>query len=100
MITWARAVAVYLHREPVGFRKQLNWLAAVVEQEMGQSPYTGALFVFCNRHTNQVKALYWGDRILPVAPAAGEGPLPLAAARGGGCGVLELRVMGLVIAWF
>ena len=26
---------------------------------MGQSPYARALFVFCNRHRTQVKALYW-----------------------------------------
>lgn len=59
MIAWAQDVAVYLHREPVDFRKQLNGLAAVVEQEMAHSLYARALFVFCNRHTTQVKAIYW-----------------------------------------
>ncbi|MGH7690872.1 MAG: IS66 family insertion sequence element accessory protein TnpB, partial [Gemmatimonadaceae bacterium] len=50
MIEWARDVAVYLHREPVDFRKQLNGLAVVVEQEMERSLYARAVFVFCNRH--------------------------------------------------
>lgn len=31
MIAWAHEVAVYLHREPVDFRKQLNALAIVIE---------------------------------------------------------------------
>lgn len=59
MIDWAREVPVYLHREPVDFRKQMNGLALVVEQEMERNLYARALFVFCNRHHNQVKAIYW-----------------------------------------
>ncbi len=48
--------AIYLHREPVDFRKSINGLAQIVEQEMRLPP---ALFVFCNRQRNRVKALYW-----------------------------------------
>lgn len=61
MIHWAEDVAVYLHREPVDFRKQINGLSVVVEHEMGASPFTRALFVFCNRRRNQLKVLYWDD---------------------------------------
>jgi transposase len=38
--------AVYLHRDPVDFRKQIDGLAAIVELTMKQSLSSGALFVF------------------------------------------------------
>jgi len=51
--------AIYLHREPVDFRKSINGLVLIVEQEMQLSPMSSALFVFCNKNRNRVKALYW-----------------------------------------
>lgn len=53
------APAVYLHREPVDFRKSINGLAVIVEGEMAHSPLSGALFVFCNRARDKLKLLYW-----------------------------------------
>lgn len=50
---------IYLHREPVDFRKSINGLVLIVEQEMDLSPMSSALFVFCNKNRNRVKALYW-----------------------------------------
>lgn len=58
MISW-KEVPVYLHREPVDFRKSINGLSALVEQELGLSPFTPALFVFGCRRRNKVKVLYW-----------------------------------------
>lgn len=50
---------LYLHREPVDFRKQINGLAALIEGELELSPFTDALFVFINRRRTGLKALYW-----------------------------------------
>tara|TARA_R110001583_G_scaffold137364_1_gene289059 strand:+ start:41 stop:409 length:369 start_codon:yes stop_codon:yes gene_type:complete len=50
---------VYLYRAPVDFRKQVNGLAALIEQELGHSPFTGALYAFTNRHHNKIKCLMW-----------------------------------------
>jgi transposase len=50
---------VYLHREPVDFRKSINGLSVIVEEAMSLSPLNGALFVFCNRSRNKLKILYW-----------------------------------------
>jgi transposase len=50
---------IYLHRDPVDFRKSINGLAAIVEQEMELSPFADALFVFCNRNRDRLKVLYW-----------------------------------------
>ena len=41
--------AIYLHRDVVDFRKSINGLVTIVEQEMVLSPFSDALFVFCNR---------------------------------------------------
>ncbi len=50
---------VYLHRDPVDFRKSINGLMVIAEHEMALSPFTGALFVFCNKARNKLKVLYW-----------------------------------------
>lgn len=50
---------VYLYREPIDFRKAINGLSVLVEQELGLNPFASALYVFTNRHHNKVKALYW-----------------------------------------
>ena len=50
---------VYLHREAVDFRKSINGLILIVEQEMNLSPFTDALFIFCNKARDKLKAVYW-----------------------------------------
>lgn len=52
---------IYLYRAPVDFRKQVNGLAALIERELGHSPFTGALYAFTNRHRNKIKCLMWED---------------------------------------
>jgi len=59
MIDWPQDVAIYLHRQPVDFRKAINGLSVIVEDAMGRSPFEHALFVFCNRKRNRIKVLYW-----------------------------------------
>jgi len=51
--------AIYLHRDAVDFRKSINGLVLIVEQEMALSPFTEALFVFCNKNRDRIKVLYW-----------------------------------------
>ena len=58
MIAWASDVMCYLHREPVDFRKAINGLSVIVQEEMALVPFDRALFVFCNRRRTQLKVLY------------------------------------------
>ena len=51
--------AVYLHRNPVDFRKAINGLCIVVEQEMAMNPFDESLFIFCNRGRDKLKVLHW-----------------------------------------
>ena len=50
---------VYLHRQPVDFRKQINGLAVLVSESMALDAFKPALFVFTNSARNRVKVLYW-----------------------------------------
>ena len=49
---------VYLCREPIDFRKAIDGLSVLLEQELGLDPLGSALYVFINRHRNKIKALY------------------------------------------
>jgi transposase len=52
---------VYLHREPVDFRKAINGLVLVIEHDMSLSPYAQALFVFTNRSRDKLKIVWWDE---------------------------------------
>ncbi|MCU7893412.1 MAG: IS66 family insertion sequence element accessory protein TnpB [Candidatus Thiodiazotropha sp. (ex Ustalcina ferruginea)] len=54
MIHW-QGTFVYLHRDPVDFRKAINGLSLIVEQAMSLSPFEAALFVFCNKRRDLLK---------------------------------------------
>lgn len=55
------APLVYLHREPVDFRKAINGLVVIIEQGMALSPYSDAVFVCCNRRRDKLKVIYWDE---------------------------------------
>jgi len=50
---------LYLYREPVDFRKAIDGLALIVEQDMEISPFEASVFIFCNKGRDKIKALYW-----------------------------------------
>ena len=63
MMRWSD-VPVYLHRQPVDFRKSINGLSALVEHAMGLSPFRSALFVFGARSRDTIREanrVKWGQ---------------------------------------
>jgi len=52
---------VYLAIGVTDMRKQINGLSIMVEQSLSMNPFSGDLFVFCNRRRNMIKILYWDN---------------------------------------
>jgi transposase len=50
---------VWLYREHIDFRKQLNGLVQLIIEEKDRRPNDGAVYVFRNRQRNKVKLLLW-----------------------------------------
>jgi transposase len=50
---------IYLHIDVVDFRKSINGLALIVEQELNRDPFCEEIYVFCNRGRDKLKILYW-----------------------------------------
>lgn len=50
---------IYLHLDAVDFRKSINGLVVVVEQQLELSPFSDALFLFSNKSKDKLKILYW-----------------------------------------
>lgn len=52
-------VKLYLKLGRTDFRKSVNGLSVMVESELGKNPFSGDLYVFCNRGKNKIKILYY-----------------------------------------
>lgn len=50
---------VYLVLGRTDMRKAINGLSAIIAGHVGLDPLSGHLFVFCNRHKDILKVLYW-----------------------------------------
>lgn len=59
MIRPDTGLRVYLCREPVDMRKQIDGLALLVQEAMELNPFDAAVFVFGNRQRDKVKLLFW-----------------------------------------
>lgn len=59
MFRFDAGLKVYLHRDAVDGRKNINGLAMLVEQALGLDPFAAAVFVFSNRRRDRIKLLLW-----------------------------------------
>jgi transposase len=51
---------IYLHSGFVDFRKSINGLLVIIENELTLSPFSEALFIFCNKKQDKLKIVYLG----------------------------------------
>jgi transposase len=59
MLSLPPSVRIFLARGPTDMRKQIDGLAGLVEHVLQRDPFSGHLFVFCNRARDRIKILYW-----------------------------------------
>ena len=59
MLTWGRAVRIFVCVPPTDMRRGFDGLAATAQTVTHQDPLNGHLFVFFNRRRDRVKILYW-----------------------------------------
>ena len=52
-------IKVYLALGVTDMRKSINGLSILVSEHLELDPFSGHLFVFCNRKRNMIKILYW-----------------------------------------
>jgi transposase len=53
------AVRVMVATRPVDFRKGAEGLAALVREEMGADPFSGAVYVFRAKRADRIKLIFW-----------------------------------------
>ena len=51
--------AIYVCVDPVDFRKQIDGLAALVQDVLALDPFSEHLFAFTNRRRTHCRVLYW-----------------------------------------
>ena len=59
MIIDLSKVRIFLRPGATDLRKGINGLSAMVQENMKQDPFSGNVYVFCNRGRKLIKAVYW-----------------------------------------
>jgi len=59
MILDMNAVKIFLRPGTTDLRKAANGLSAVVQEAMKHDPFSGSVYLFCNRDRKLLKAVYW-----------------------------------------
>ena len=52
-------VRIYVYTEAVDMRRGFDGLALIARDAMAQDPRSGTVFIFANRRTDRLKALWW-----------------------------------------
>ena len=59
MITLSPNDQIFLCRDPIDFRKQINGLISLTQSILEQNPYSQKYFAFTNKRNNSVKILHY-----------------------------------------
>ena len=59
MIVDFAKVSIYVKVGSTDMRKQINGLTIQVQEVMEKDPFSGSLFMFCNRQRKILKMIYW-----------------------------------------
>ena len=59
MLAFPHSVRIFVAVVPVDMRKQYDGLWTAAQQQLGEDPKNGAVFVFTNKERTRLKLLYW-----------------------------------------
>ena len=59
MILDVSSVKIFLRPGTTDLRKAANGLSAIVQETMKHDPFSGSVYLFCNRERKLLKAVYW-----------------------------------------
>jgi len=54
-----RNVKIFIRPGHTDLRKAINGLAAMIEQQMTGEPFSGNIYLFCNKDRKLLKAIWW-----------------------------------------
>lgn len=58
----SKAENIYIACGHTDMRKSIDGFSAIIQQNFQLNPFQNSLFLFCGRHRDRMKALYWeGD---------------------------------------
>ena len=52
-------VKIFIRPGRTDLRKGVNGLASIIQDDMAQDPFSGSVYLFCNRERKLLKAVYW-----------------------------------------
>jgi transposase len=59
MIIDVSKARIFIHPGSTDLRKGVSGLAAIVQEKMQENPFSGSVYIFCNRERKLIKAVYW-----------------------------------------
>jgi len=59
MIVDLSKVRIFIRPGNTDLRKASNGLTVIVQEEMQEDPFSGSVYLFCNRERKLLKAVYW-----------------------------------------
>ncbi len=59
MFTLGSSLAFQLYSQPTDMRKSFDSLCGIIQNNLGESPTNGNVYVFINKSRNKIKLLHW-----------------------------------------
>ena len=59
MILDLNKIKIYIRPGHTDLRKAVNGLAGIIENQMEGEPFSGSVYIFCNRERKLIKAIWW-----------------------------------------
>ena len=59
MLNLPPSVKIFVSTDTADMRKSIDALSLIVQEILNKDPFSGHLFVFCNKRGDKIKILYW-----------------------------------------